>query len=438
MSEDPATSTNTSPKRVRLSEPNATEKVSNRAKTPKGIALSSISGHTASLHPHVSKLITNYGEKYINNYSKLLQKYQQSKRMSNDGEFIPRSARVNFEFYVRPEIKETDQFKGIQKETEIMVSDFQKHLKSQILRTVEMDIDFLKNDLNKIVCELLHHSVKTFHLLHDPDTVNPSITSTVAHLIHAHGDTLLKHCSLDKNTFKVLYSDLFNDNSITSISSVNQVINADNARNPYARNATLSQNNSILPSHLGIAQQFIDSLRQTLEIVLCTSLDNFNSQVHSNKVASKLEAYSTEVLCEAATSETVEQMEGIPSVTPETMKEMVQKSTDEAMDSLKREIQSLKSRLKNSVANNQKAKNSSQGGRKGASSTKKSKSETNNRNTNVSKSKHSRTQSPKKERKGQDDRDRDSSGNSRNKKPARDNRKTSPRRRRSRSRHRRK
>ena len=103
MSEESATST-INPKRVRISEPEATEKASNKGKTPKAIAFACVAGNTKSLHPQVAKIITTYSDKYINTYAKLTQKQQQYNRMSQDVDFIPRSARINFEFYVRPEI----------------------------------------------------------------------------------------------------------------------------------------------------------------------------------------------------------------------------------------------------------------------------------------------------------------------------------------------
>ena len=86
-------------------------------------------------------------------------------------------------------------------------------------------------------------------------------------------------------------------------------------------------------------------------MVLAVSLDNFNNQVHHNKVASQLEAYSTEVLHEKQTADTSDRMDISRSVAPEELQELIAKSTAKAMSSLTREIQSLKAKLDNQTSN---------------------------------------------------------------------------------------
>ena len=450
MTENPVTGYNISPKRVRISEPSTTGKKKALVKTPKAIALSCVTGHASSLHPQVAKIIQQFGEKQIDIYSKLQHKQTQLNRMNTDHDFIPRSARINFEFYVRPEVKNTAEFKEIQDDTTRIIDGFQRGLKEQIVRALNLDINYLHTDLNNIVCDTIYHTTKSFHLLYNPSLPNPSVTKTVAHLINGYGDALLKHCTLNKDTFKQWYNNQFSDSSILTLSQNNRVTNSSDPRNPYANLSQVNQDNSTsLPSHLGDAIHFVDKLRATLETILCTTLDNFNNQVKSNKVASQLEAYSTEILCEKATAATAERMDITKSVTPEEMQELVQKSTAAAVSNLTREIQSLRDKLTNpnntahrrssstsTSHKSSKPKNSTPRGRPGASSKKKY------TNTNGRYSRQSRSPSPLPNHRNNRHNNRNGPGgpsnatgnNSRSRKNSNNNRSTQKRRPRSRSR----
>ena len=265
----------------------------------------------------------------------------------------------------------------------------------------------LKSELNKTTCELIHHSSKSFHFLNYPNVVNPTVTTTTAHIVNAYGDNLLKYTTLTKESFKELYANIFHCEAIKNISTVSHVSNQNHPQNPYSRpSSQLSQTNTSAQSNLGDATTFIDSLRITLETILCTSIDTYLNQVHQNRINSKLEAYSTEVLHETATSETQDRMDISPSVSPEEMQEMVKKSTDKAVSGLQKELQSLKAKLNNQTKIKSKhsnaSKNKNSRGQPGASVTKK-KSNFNQKTRSPSpSSRRSKTQPSKNQRENQD------------------------------------
>ena len=354
MSENLETGHNNSPKRVRISSAKSTTGNSSatKVKTPKALALASIEGHAASLHPQVSKIILSYANRIIDIFHKIQQKETQLSKMTDNADFVPRSARINFEFYLRPEIKQTDEFGIIQSETTDLLKDFQFKLKAQIIKTMKLDIDFLKNKLNTATCELIYYTSKAFHYFYNPTIVNPSVTHTVAFIIYNFGDNLLKHCSLNKHSFKQKFTEVFHDTTIQTLYSP-QVSNASNPLNRYARNipnlsqtTNFSQDNRPNQSiNIPEASSFIDYLRQTLESILIVPIDNYLNQVHTNKASSQLEAFSTEILYKKATAETANQMELSQSVTPQELEELIAKSTSKAVSTLSKEIQSLKSKF---------------------------------------------------------------------------------------------
>ena len=246
MSVNPATNHKNGIKRVRIqiNNKNSTTVTGSmsKVKTPKALALACVLSHVASLHPQVTKINNTYGVQFVDIEHKIEQKRVQLCKMGNDDTFIPRSARINFEFHICPEVQQTDEFSLIQSSTTELIKDFQQNLKHKILETIRINIKHLQNKLNSTICELIFYKSKAFHLLHDPARINPPVTQTVALIINGFRDNLLKHCSLDKVSFKSLFIEIFNDTSINNTStiqaqsgtqSLNHVSNATNPRNPY-------------------------------------------------------------------------------------------------------------------------------------------------------------------------------------------------------------
>ena len=87
-----------------------------------------------------------------------------------------------------------------------------------------------------------------------------------------------------------------------------------------------------LPLSLKDMTNFYANLRDTLEVVLCTSLNRYKRQETANAVSSQLQAYNTEVLTETATAETVEMLDTEQNVTAETLQQLVDKSTKSAFE----------------------------------------------------------------------------------------------------------
>ena len=438
MSENLETSQNNIQKRVRI-HPNMNSTTgksqATKVKSPKALALACVQGTAVSLHPQVKQIVENYGNKLINLYHKIQQKNTQLLKMENNVDFIPRSARINFEFYVRPEVQQSNEFAEIQTSTTELIKSFQLNLKTQIMKSIKLDIDYLKNDIDTTICHLIYHTTKAFHLQYNPSVINHTTIHTVAFLITGFGDNLLKHCRLDKNSFATKFAELYHDTTILNLLSNNtiptptRISNANNPLNRYARSLSQSTTTQedILRSQINIqpATEFVDYLRQTLETILVTAIDNYNFQVATNKATSQLEAFTTELLHEQATSDTVNQMDFSPTVSPQELEELITKSTSKAVSSLKREIQSLKSKLDNAKNKhstpqpkhtNKSAKNSPQRGRQSASLKKKNNPNNTSRSKSpISQTKKNRSNSIKRNGNKHADRNKDSSPDSRKK-----------------------
>lgn len=133
---------------------------------------------------------------------------------------------------------------------------------------------------------------------------------------------------------------MYNDPLINNFYSTGRVSNVDNLNNPYSQRARLSQDNTVIPSQLGDAAAFVDYLKNTFEMLLCTSLDNYIYQATTNKVAFQLEAYGSDVLFEKATSDITEMMDLSRSLAPEELQELVNRNNGIALLSLTKDPES--------------------------------------------------------------------------------------------------
>ena len=68
--------------------------------------------------------------------------------MSGDQDFIPRSARIEFEFYVSKPVESSNEFTAVKEETDVLISTFRQNLKSQIMKVMQMEIALLQAAAN--------------------------------------------------------------------------------------------------------------------------------------------------------------------------------------------------------------------------------------------------------------------------------------------------
>jgi len=208
MTSQNASSTMTSTnKRVRFTDltgdtsPNTTT-IGNTL-TPKGIALQSIRVFAVTLRKHLQPIIIHAGESHVDILHKWATKVRQHKKMEDDDEFIPRSARmVNFEFRVSKEVEESEEFNRIQKDTDIIINDFRLSLKEKVQETLGLEIRLLKEKMEK---NLVLHIFKIVqgYLITDSKDVSPHLI--VSALMHYHHEKLLDQTTFELEDFNKTY-----------------------------------------------------------------------------------------------------------------------------------------------------------------------------------------------------------------------------------------
>ena len=207
MTTETATSNMTSTnKRVRFSnkEDDAPKPATMTVLSPNGTAKAAVRTYAESLSRTLSPIILTAGEHFSDRVHKLISKATQLKKMEDDDEFIPRSARlVNFEFRVTKEVEASPDFVAIKEETTNLVSDFKIHLKMKIMETLRIEIALLKekmyNNLAKDMDRVVVAPLTAYGQA--PDAAH-EIVSTV---LHHHHDEYLTSTDLTLEEFYTIY-----------------------------------------------------------------------------------------------------------------------------------------------------------------------------------------------------------------------------------------
>lgn len=356
-----------------LAPPETTTKTKQEKQTPKTLANAFVRRHVSSLQPEVASLVERFALKQVDTLIKYNHKLTQHKRLAADESFIPRSARIKFDFYMTPEAEATDAFTTLRTNTNKDLDAIGHQLKAHIMSAIQIECESYIKKANQNFAEAIFHITKSFLFLSNGSESTSNVNATVKSVLDHHHEALFKHLSTNVSDFTALY-DVTHSTTMKPPST---------PANPYTHTyaSRLSQqsqstqqssqrNNSNTPTVDTTTRQ---AIARALEATFVTAYDEYLDQVQKNKIASQLKAYQTEILTENATLETVEQLDLEKSVTPERLQELIAKETKKAISGLERQVQSLTDTIQ-SLSRSHESKNGNQRGRsRSASTTKKKK-----------------------------------------------------------------
>ena len=173
--------------------------------TPKGTALLSVRNYAATLRKHLKPIITTAGETNIAHMNNWMTKLKLYKRMEDDIELIPRSARINFEFRVSKHVENCTEFVAINKETTNIISDFQIQLKQQIMKVLDLEIKQLRSHMYTNLCKQINLVIQAI-LVSEGKAVSPHLI--VSTFMHYHQEEFLAQTSMELQEFNEKYKEV--------------------------------------------------------------------------------------------------------------------------------------------------------------------------------------------------------------------------------------
>ena len=132
-------------------------------------------------------------------------KLRQHKKMEDDAEFIPRSARTNFEFRVNKEVEDCPEFVAINAETTDIINDFQMSLKQQIMKVLDIEVKLLQSHMYTNLVKQINYVVQAI-LVSEGKAVSPHLI--VSTFMHHHQEEFLDQTTMELEEFNEKYKEV--------------------------------------------------------------------------------------------------------------------------------------------------------------------------------------------------------------------------------------
>ena len=172
-------------------------------KTPLARAEEHIIGSTASLHEGIATLLLDLGKSHLAISHRAYNKVQNIKRMQDDEEYVPVSARIAFRLQVAKEAEESQEYIALQEETAQFIKGMRLELKKRVITCAKIELNAIQEQRSRNLCEAMHATCNIFHVAQGiPER---DVHWTVKSIIENHGATLLRYHNESIEEFIKLY-----------------------------------------------------------------------------------------------------------------------------------------------------------------------------------------------------------------------------------------
>jgi hypothetical protein len=176
-----------------------------KAITPMSSARQSFAASCLSLQPKIATILSKLGLETIQNLQKLSHKQRQVKKIEDEVDFVPRSARVKFTLTTSKLVEEDAEYIRLCDETSTLVDNFQTALNNSILKLAKLETSLLKKKVADDFATIsLRLSVEAC-LIIKSDPALPNADRIVVTLLSEYSTKLLEHLGITLPDFKNVY-----------------------------------------------------------------------------------------------------------------------------------------------------------------------------------------------------------------------------------------
>jgi len=187
----------------KIQTPIATDQTATPQPFPKAAAEALIRKNAASLPTEIQSHLISIALDHFQKLHSIYTKTTKLTRMTEDEEFIPRSARLGFNLTANARTAQEAAFITLQQQTTSMIGSFQKQLRKQILHSAKLE----KQTLLTEAAEHLAYAIRlTTQVCLLQASSNKDIDEVVGKLFHSTEDTLTRHLDISIPNFKQIYS----------------------------------------------------------------------------------------------------------------------------------------------------------------------------------------------------------------------------------------
>ncbi len=349
------TDTNSPNKRTRIDEnavlPPGTEEASQRT-SPLAAADSFIRTHVASLQRPIATILEKLALQHLHLQVKHHNKSRHASRMELDQEFIPRSARVAFDFHVSAAAEKNAEFIILKGECEKTIETYKQALKGYIVSATKIEALIAAEDIKLDFVKSLRLLTKAILIGKGLMPSDPTIDQMVADIMEPHHEVLLVNTHLDWLQFKELYrvthalATVFPTATplpATAPVPMDEDDGESLAMQGFIAGTRFTQRAAITAQPRGDPN--IGNIKRLVESLIHTARSTYVKQEIENDIAMEVKKLNKEYFTKTSTDEANELLEAeLPSSRPQ-LDQLIQKQAKLESKRLQQSIDTLKRQL---------------------------------------------------------------------------------------------
>ena len=113
-------------------DPSVLQGSTRKRQPPQALTLAFIKRHITLLRENWAHLLNDHGKKNITHHQFIWEKKKQLNRFNKDQYFVPKSARIDFQFHVSQEAEQSEEISTQKKDTDQIITNLQKSQKEQV------------------------------------------------------------------------------------------------------------------------------------------------------------------------------------------------------------------------------------------------------------------------------------------------------------------
>ena len=349
-----------SPKRTRFDA--SALSPSDTASTPMATARESLKMSVESLQPEIATILLRLGTDFLVSSHKKYIKSQQVKKIEDDEEFIPKSARVKFELKCSKLVEQDEEHISLAADTAIIVQTFQQDLRAKILSTSKLEVTALQKAVVEKFATHLCMTVKACFAC-ESTTVTVNTDKFINTLLHVYEAQPLTHCGTDANAFRAIYQRVHTTEAlpppyVTSLPTTSDIEREDGS----------VQRVTTLPPAWLLSQ--LPNIWRTIETTFITPWSVYLDVTKRNNVALELKKLNEEFFNNKITDDTAMLIDSEPPADPQVLNDLITAKVSAATKKMTNEISVLKKALSKNSKRDQSGADKKKSGRRGKAAAK--------------------------------------------------------------------
>ena len=298
---------------------------SDKAATPLATARQSLKTYAASLQPSIATILSRLGQETLVCLHKHFAKKTQARKLTDDPELIPNSARVKFTLNSSKVIEQDAEYARLAGDTATIVTKFQQDLRSKILEVTQLEEKTLLRILSETFCTHLRVAVQAC-LVCETALDSDQADKVIATLLSLYGARLLLPIDITVDVFREIY---LRKHTLHALPS------------PFVTELPVPANARGQPPAQEILQ-ILPKIFRILETIFVIPWTQYLDVVQRNKKDLELKKLNENFFTPKATDDAAMLVDAEPPADPQLLQDLVQSKVSAATTKLTKEIEKLK------------------------------------------------------------------------------------------------